>query len=260
MPRRAREISYLRINHVILRGINQQIIFEDDTDYLQFISILKYYKEPCGYKIYAYCLMNNHIHLLLEHTSMSLGTIMKRIEVKFVRWYNLKYHRIGNLFQDRYKSEPVNDMQYFQNVFRYIHQNPLHAGLEDTVGTYRWSSYHAYARSDASFVDIDKAFQLFQNHAECITFLKTDSKEKCLEYISSTPRRFTDSQALDFIHEKTSCKSPSDFQHLDLFQRNHYLVLLHDAGLSIRQLSRLTGISRTAINMAVEHSTRYKNI
>ena len=250
MSRKPRQKSVLCIYHVILRGVNKQIIFEDDYDYLQFISIMKYYKELCNFKLYAYCLMDNHIHLLLEHTDVELETIMKRIEVKFVKWYNRKYERIGNLFQDRYKSEPVNDMRYFRMVFRYIHQNPLHAGLENIPGTYLWSSYHAYAISDSSFIDTAKVFSLFLNHEECINYLCTTSNEKCMEYNSST--YLLDKEALQIIQKETACNSPSDFQHLDLITRNQYLKMLYHNGISIRQLSRITGISRTAINSAIK--------
>ena len=117
MPRKPRQKSALNIYHVILRGINKQIIFEDKADYLQFVNILMFYKEECNFKLFAYCLMDNHIHLLVEESDVSLDEIMKRIEVKFVRWYNKKYERIGYLFQDRYKSEPVNDEKYFLTVF-----------------------------------------------------------------------------------------------------------------------------------------------
>ena len=250
MPRKARKKSPLNIYHVILRGINQQIIFEDQYDYLQFISILKYYKDICNFELYAYCLMDNHIHLLIKHTTTDLNIIMKKIEVKFVRWYNHKYQRIGNLFQDRYKSEPVNNLAYFQTVFRYIHQNPFHAGLETTLGTYPWSSYIDYVNSDPSFTDIDTILNLFPNHLECLKFLQIISDQRCLEHYSSY--RLPDSEALKIIQATTSCNSPSDFQHLELQTRNQYLKLLHHSGLSVRQLSRLTGISRTAVNSAIK--------
>ena len=80
----------MNIYHVILRGINQQIIFEDKHDHVQFISIMKHYKKLCGFKLYAYCLMDNHVHLLIEDADIPLDEIMKKIEVKFVRWYNRK--------------------------------------------------------------------------------------------------------------------------------------------------------------------------
>ena len=250
MSRQARKNSLLSINYVILCGINRQIIFEEDEDYLQFINILKFYKKRCDFKLYAYCLMNNHIHLLLEHTTMELEIIMKKIEVKFVRWYNKKYQRVGHLFQDRYKSEPVNDMRYFLTVFRYIHQNPIHAGLESTMGTYPWSSYQDYVTQDTSFMDIAKALELFSDGEECINYLCSDTDETCMEdYVQNS---FSDTAALQIIREETSCNSPSDFQHLVLLTRNQYLKSLYHAGLSVRQLSRLTGISRTAIESAIK--------
>lgn len=250
MPRKAREKSSLCIYHIVLRGINQQIIFEDKYDYLQFISILKEYKESCGFKVYAYCLMNNHIHLLMEYTTVNLEIIMKKIEVKFVRWYNRKYQRVGYLFQDRFKSEPVNEWKYFLTVFRYIHQNPMKAGVESGPGTYPWSSYRDYVVSDSSFVDVDRVLDFFSNHEECMNYLNSVSDERCLEDYSSF--RLPDEEALKIIQEKTSCKSPSDFQHLELFTRNEYLKCLYESGISMRQLSRLTGISRTVISNVVK--------
>lgn len=248
MPRKAREKSNLCIYHVILRGINKQIIFEDEYDYSQFIGILKYYKKRCGFRLYAYCIMNNHVHLLIENTTDDLEIIMKKIEVKFVRWYNQKYQRTGHLFQDRFKSEPVNDMRYFQTVFRYIHWNPLRAGLETALGSYLWSSYNEYADLDDSFVDVDKVLDLFSDHKECMDYLHTDSDEKCMEY---APHRLSDLEALDIIRKNTYCDSPSDFQRLEISVRNRYLNVLFEAGISIRQLGRLTGLSRTVISDAV---------
>lgn len=81
MPRKARKKSSMNIYHVILRGINQQIIFEDKHDHVQFISIMKHYKKLCGFKLYAYCLMDNHVHLLIEDADIPLDEIMKKIEV-----------------------------------------------------------------------------------------------------------------------------------------------------------------------------------
>ena len=248
MPRKARIKSNSNIYHVILRGINQQIIFEENEDYLFFISILKYYKSKCDYNLYAYCIMDNHIHLLIKNTTTDLDVVMKRIEVKFVRWYNHKYQRSGYLFQDRFKSEPIDDYRYFRTVFRYIHQNPLKAGLEKTPGTFPWSSYNDYAYLNRSFIDIDEILVLFPNHSECMRYLHTISNEKCLDYYSSS--RLPDTEALKIIKENTGYNSPSDFQHLDISTRNTYLRQLSQNGISIRQLSRLTGISRTAISSA----------
>jgi REP element-mobilizing transposase RayT len=108
-----------------MRGINRQIIFEDKEDNERFLETLKTGKSKSGFNLYAYCLMGNHLHLLVKVEKEDLEMIIKRIAGSYVYWYNLKYRRCGHLFQDRYKSETIEDDAYLLTVIRYIHQNPL---------------------------------------------------------------------------------------------------------------------------------------
>lgn len=124
MPRQARKKSESGIYHIMLRGINKQQIFEDDEDCQKYLQILKECKAVSEFKLFAYCLMGNHIHLLIQLGKEPIDLIFKRIGSRYVYWYNLKYRRTGHLFQDRYKSEPVEADSYFLTVVRYIHQNP----------------------------------------------------------------------------------------------------------------------------------------
>ena len=135
MPRQPREKSESGIYHIMLRGINQQVIFEDYEDYSKFIETIETYKAVSGYKVFAYCLMSNHIHILLKVEKEDLDLIMKRIAGSYVYWYNWKYYRKGHLFQDRFKSEPVEDDEHFLTVLRYIHQNPTGQGDGSVVLT-----------------------------------------------------------------------------------------------------------------------------
>ena len=128
------------IYHIIMRGISRQVIFHENEDYHRFLQTLKHYKEISGYQIYSHCLMSNHIHLLMKVEYEPLAKIMRRVCGKFVYWYNKKYDRAGYLFQDRFKSEPVEDVPCFLTVIRYIHQNPLKAGIVDKMEIYPWSS------------------------------------------------------------------------------------------------------------------------
>ena len=139
MPRQARRLSESGIYHIMLRGINRQQIFEDPEDYDKFIDVLKACKEVSGFEIYAYCLMGNHIHLLIKPDKEPLELIFKRIGSRYVYWYNWKYNRTGHLFQDRFKSEPVDSDEYFLTVLRYIHCNPVKSGLTDDIFTYHGS-------------------------------------------------------------------------------------------------------------------------
>ena len=136
MPRTARKKSKTGIYHIMLRGINRQRIFEDDEDYRRFLNSLKEFKDKCGYEIYGFCLMSNHIHLLIKEGNEDLGIVFRRIGASYVYWYNWKYNRCGHLFQDRYKSETVENDVNLLSVLRYIHQNPVKAGIEKDLKNY----------------------------------------------------------------------------------------------------------------------------
>ena len=113
----------------MLRGINRQTIFEDDEDREIFTDTVNAFRGENNYKVYTYCLMDNHVHLLLHKRNDSVSTAVKRIASRYVYWFNKKYDRSGHLFQGRFKSEVVEDDRYFLTVLRYIFQNPLKAVL-----------------------------------------------------------------------------------------------------------------------------------
>lgn len=155
MPRRARGRSDSGVYHVMLRGINRQDIFCDDDDRERFIETLIRYKDLCGYKIYGYCLMSNHIHLLIKEEKETISQSIKRIGVSYVYWFNMKHERYGHLFQGRFKSENVEDDRYLLVALRYIHQNPVEAGIVEEAAYYRWSSYAEYVGQSGILTDID---------------------------------------------------------------------------------------------------------
>ena len=145
MARQLRKQSATGIHHVILRGINRQMIFEDAEDYRVFIHYLHQVVRPKDEQgqslpayatFYAYCLMTNHVHLLIREGAENLSSSVKRIAAAYARYYNNKYQHYGHLFQDRFKSEPVNEADYFFTLLRYIHQNPVAAGLFGDVASY----------------------------------------------------------------------------------------------------------------------------
>ena len=161
MPRQARKKSNSGIYHIILRGVNRQQIFEDNEDYYKFLQVVEESKAISGFELFAYCLMSNHIHLLLKEIQEPIEQIMKRITTRFVYWYNIKYQRSGHLFQDRYKSEPVEDDAYFLTVIRYIHQNPVNAEICKNPKNYSFSSYNEYFKT-TTFVDCNYVFAIIK--------------------------------------------------------------------------------------------------
>lgn len=243
MPRRARVISSTGIYHIILRGVNQQQILEDKEDYEKFIEVLKDYKEISGYKLYAYCLMGNHLHLLIKEEKETLAQIFKRTGGRYVYWYNNKYRRVGHLFQDRYKSEAVEDDSYFLCVLRYIHQNPVKAGLVKIISDYPYSSYHSYMEpKENQLVDIDFVMSIM-NKEQFEEYHNKTNEDQYLD-IKDRTYRVTDEEAKNIIYTVSKCNNIQEFQLLETEVRNRYISSLAKERLSVRQISRLTGVSK----------------
>jgi len=140
MPRQPRKISGTGIYHVMLRGVNRQRIFEEPADYERFLLHLLQVKRNSEFKLFAYCLMSNHVHLLLKENEVPLAQIFKRLGARYASWFNKKYDRCGHLFQGRFRSEPVESDAYLITVLAYIYQNPVKAGLCNSPENYIWSS------------------------------------------------------------------------------------------------------------------------
>lgn len=242
MARQAREKSESGIYNVMLRGINKEQIFKDEEDFKKFIQVLKDCKEKSQFELYAYCLMGNHIHLLIKPDKEPIEQVFKRICGRFVYWYNVKYQRTGHLFQDRYKSEPVENDEYFLTVIRFIHQNPVKAGMCKSIDEYKVSSYHEYTEA-AAVIDTDFVFKMISKQ-EFIEFNSQLSDDKCLDIEETeTKIRLTDEQAQREIEKCSNCKNVTQFQGLKETSKENYINELREKGLSIRQLSRLTGVS-----------------
>ncbi len=252
MPRVAREKSESGIYHVMLRGVNKQQIFEETEDYEKFIQVLEECKEISKFEIYAYCLMGNHIHLLLRVEKEPLETIFRRIGSRFVYWYNIKYERHGHLFQDRYKSEPIDDDAYFVVALRYILRNPVKAGLCRYANEYKYSSYKDYTSlGENTLSDTEKGISLI-GEKEFEDYINAENNDSCLEIEDKRIVRITDEKAKKIIHKKTKCDSIAEFQQIPKAKRDKLLRVLKDQGLSIRQISRLTGTPKGVVERAVK--------
>ena len=184
--------------------------------------------------------MSNHVHLLLKVEKEDIDLIIKRIASSYVYWYNWKYKRNGHLFQDRFKSEPVEDDAYFLTVLRYIHQNPMRAGFCKNIDGYKYSSYNEYIRKPL-MVDVDFCLGIIDKD-QFVDFSAEYTQDICLE-IEEDDFRLTDEEARRIIHKISKCCTATEFQNLSIDKRDKFLKVLRNRGLSIRQISRLTGIS-----------------
>ena len=256
MPRKQREKSGTGIYHVMMRGINHQDIFEDESDYWKFLKLLRMqthpedkqgHQLPAHLTLYAYCLMSNHVHLLVREQDEGLVAPIKSIAISYAQYFNYKYEHSGQLFQDRFKSEPVNDMGYFVTLLRYIHQNPVAAGIASTVGGYMWSSWCEYDDTKICAVPVCTTQHVLSRIAkDDLVGLVNDPLPKALnilDYNNETERRISDDQARQFLMELLDGASVSALQHYGKDERNAVISRLRALGASIRQISRLTGVS-----------------
>lgn len=243
MPRAAREKSESGIYHVMLRGINRQTIFEDDEDCEKYLQCIAECKEISGFILYAYCLMGNHIHLLLKEGKEPLDQIFKRIGVRYVFWYNWKYKRSGHLFQDRYKSEPIKDDAHFLAVLRYIYQNPVKANLCKKPEESRWSSYRSLG-TGLSAADHGRLLE-FMPIEQLHTFVETPTEDRFLDLAPDL--RITDREAAELVKRIYRIKTLSEFQTLPPEEQAAGIRNMHGKGCSIRQLARLTGVAKGRI-------------
>ena len=247
MPSRPREISSLEIYHVIYRGSNKQRIFEDEDDYGKFLTVLRKYEPICGYKLIAYCLMSNHIHLLIQPGTIPLPRIFQRVIPSFVYWYNKKYERVGALFQSRFRSSPVNDSAQMLTVIRYIHQNPIKAAICGHPGQYQYSSYRDYFDNDL----IDHIFvRSVVSDEFFFSFNCTENDDRCMDIDDEQPR-LNDERAAKIMQRLSGCRNVTEFQQLDVNVRDDVLYDMWMAGISMSQANRVTGISYGVIRKAI---------
>lgn len=247
MPRLARTKSKSGFYHILLRGISRQNIFEDDEDCYHFLETLKRYKIELGFEIHSYCLMGNHVHLLLKDVKDQLDLIMKKTAGSYAYYFNRKYDRVGHVFQDRFKSEVIEDDEYFLTVIRYIHQNPPKAKIEQT-NKYKWSSYKEFV-GNAMIVDKLFALQLLGGIEKFIEFIDVEEDDdRCLEI--SDYNNITDKKAKEILLKEYGISSFFEISKLELKERNLIIHSLKKRGLSVRQISRLTGLNRGVVQRA----------
>ena len=248
MSRPPRKLSQTGLYHIIFRGINRQNIFEEDDDYKKMLAIIKKVKQEKKFEIYAYCFMSNHVHLFLkENVSGDIKKIMHKILTQYVSWYNYKYERSGSLIGNRYKSEPVEDDSYYAELIKYIHLNPIKAKISKSIEDYPWCSYTDYLEESDCLTDVDFLLSMLCKNEVTAQeeYIKMHEEREEMYFSIPERKRLTDEQAKEKIRIILKDKKISELSQLSKDDRNRYIYLLRkDGDISIRQLERLTGISR----------------
>ncbi len=258
MPRRARKTGVTGVYHVMLRGINRNVIFHDDQDFSKFIKVLELQahpddgkgieREPSCY-IHAYCLMSNHVHLLVQEHEKELSELMKSIGISYVSYVNKRYDRCGPLFQDRFLSEPVDDVGYFVNLLKYIHQNPLKAGIVSSLDEYPWSSWHEYKYDKPGLCAHSLPFSgiTWDEVKKMVCAINENDEEKRIRIDYSM--RLSDDQVRNCIAQICEKEGLNpNLKELPKENRNYILIKALENGAGVRQLARVTFIAHSTIH------------
>ena len=142
MPRGARVLLDNALYHLITRGNQKQKVFIEDIDFEKYLKRLRQYKREFKFKLYGFCLMPNHIHLMGEiEQKENLAKFMQCLNSSYSVYFNSKYQKVGHLWQERFKSKVIVKDRHVLDCLNYIELNPVRANMIDTVYQYPWSSY-----------------------------------------------------------------------------------------------------------------------
>lgn len=239
----------------MLRGNEKKDIFYSDADKLRFLETMYEKKQGNRFFLHAFCLMNNHIHLMLSEGIEDVSRVMKRITVSYVHHFNKKYKRVGHLFQDRFRSEVVDQESYILSLVRYIHQNPVKAGIVEKPSDYRWSSYNCYLDENnyfAKMLDIDVVLGLFSEDRKAAVkkfeeYMNEDSAESFLDLMEE--EEVMDEEAASELFEKMLREHGIESNKVKMQLPDNLIKEFRSkTNLPIRKIAAITGINKDKVN------------
>ena len=246
MPHAQRKKSETGFYHVVLKGDGSQVIFESDADRRRFIAELEGALENHDVDVHAYCLMSNHVHLLVEDREGVLSQFMKRLGERYAMYFRKVTGRVGHVFQGRFWSEPVESDEYFLAALRYIHANPEPAGICN-ARDYRWSSYGDYV-GKGSLTKTDLALGLLGGAAGFEQF-QAPGGSFAKPFPNSKLARHLSYDGLTRIAVKILGRGTlNSLKAIPPKERNPHIEKLSRAGFTDSQIARITGIGQSVIH------------
>lgn len=254
MARESRKESPTKYYHVMMRGNNKEMIFENEAEKQYFLDQLQFQSNEGNIIIVAYCIMDNHVHLLINADILTMSESLKWINIKFASKYNYKYERVGHVFQGRYKSEIINNENHLVQVLRYIHNNPVSAKMVPQVSEYKWSSYNHYLYEKDNIIDpYEKQLILEIFSKSTKQFQEFHLKEETNEFLEIS---------IDLEKQKEEKAEKIITKYLDIHNIKNYdelrdnkkileelvIELINTSKLSHRRISELLGLNRGRIH------------
>lgn len=258
MARTQREYSSTGCYHIMLRGNEKKNIFLDDNDRQRFLEILLKKKTETELAVYAYCLMDNHIHLVLRDERNEISIIMKGIATSYAMYFNIKYNRVGHVFQDRFRSEPVEDERYLWSVIRYVHNNPVKARKVNEAIQYMWSSYRDYIDPEASnMVDSRYVLSIISGDlkAAIIEFKRFSKQDDDEEHIDDKEIIRTLDEGCIYLDDYLTRKWPGVEKAAIINDKQLFREIIQNlhtnTQLSIRKIAELMEVNRRVVERIV---------
>ena len=247
LPRKPREFSTTNVYHIIFRGNDKQDIFYDDQDKYVFLDRIKETKEIFKYEVYTYCLMNNHVHMIIRIKEDFLSNAMKSLAVRYSFYFNRKFDRRGHLFENRFVSKKIENLDYFLNVCKYVHRNPENANIAKTT-EYKWSSFQEYIKQKNKIINSNVLLHYFDdNLKEFEKFtLNNDNKKSLNNYAEyELISKLSEYELINIIKEKFNLKNASDVSLLRKEEQNEIIKELKNVkGITLNQVARITKVTR----------------
>ena len=224
MSRQARNNLKTNLFHIMVQGINKSYIFNDSIDIKYFIKLLYELNSQHNIQIIAYCIMNNHAHMLIKCENIDeMSKYMKRVNIKFSRYYNKKHNRVGYVFRDRFKSQGIYSEKHMYNCIRYIYENPVKAGICKRPDEYPYSNYKK-----------NENLEIYNNE-DFLSFIDTEEDTNmCCEYML---KEILKENNIDLIELKNN----KDILY------NIVEIMIKQYRYSLRKISEKLGIGRETI-------------
>lgn len=259
MARKPRIQSPTNYYHIMVRGNNREYIFRESSEKKTFIDVLKEQVKAGLIDVAAYCIMDNHAHIVVEADLLSLTKAMKSTNTKYAMRFNNQRNRVGHVFQDRYRSEAIYNDIHLQQVIRYVHQNPIKANITKHLNEYNWSSYKEYIQKVNLVNENQKDFILKYFNENIKSFEKFHNQWDDNEYLETKEdlniqRVYRSKKIISNYLEDNGIKELKDAI------KNHYHssflinILLNESKLSHREIAELLCVNRGAI-----HRTKVKS-
>ncbi len=260
-----RKFSKTQIYHILTEGNERKDIFIDNEDKAKILSILSNKNQNESFKVYAFCIMNNHLHLVLKEKNSDISTIMRRINTSYAKYFNKKYNRVGHVFHDRFKSEAIETNDDLLEVVKYIHKNPIRTNICNNMIEYKWSSFIDYiiGLNRYDFLDIEFVLSIFthNNREEAIKLFSqysiNQSKKTFFDIMEKSDKKdlLTKKDVLNYI-DRFIEENNLDYESLIKTRKNIKLRnkmisnIKRKSTFSIRDLAQILGVNRNIIQRA----------